>query len=161
MFARYNVDNAYIDNPTDALGSRNVIPHPYERGRADPAHLLSANRQRDEIRSESRQLPRLDLMGHPLTSARPFDGRERDSLDTEVGTTFFLYRNSPWCVPPYLKAASISAASVSTIPGNTITTSSISYDTATFIHNAAASATYLQARESPATAALLPGLRAG
>src|SRR6202163_2711606 len=27
MFARYNVDNAYIDNPTDALGSHNVIPH--------------------------------------------------------------------------------------------------------------------------------------
>src|SRR5579871_618153 len=27
MFARYNIDNAYIDNPTDALGSHNVVPH--------------------------------------------------------------------------------------------------------------------------------------
>ena len=26
-YARYNIDNAYIDNPTDALGTRNVIPH--------------------------------------------------------------------------------------------------------------------------------------
>ena len=27
MFVRYNIDNAYIDNPTDALGGHNVIPH--------------------------------------------------------------------------------------------------------------------------------------
>ena len=27
MFFRYNIDNAYIDNPTDALGDHNVIPH--------------------------------------------------------------------------------------------------------------------------------------
>jgi hypothetical protein len=27
LYARYNVDHAYIDNPTDALGTHNVIPH--------------------------------------------------------------------------------------------------------------------------------------
>src|SRR5262249_32030217 len=27
MYVRYNIDNAYIDTPTDALGDRNVIPH--------------------------------------------------------------------------------------------------------------------------------------
>src|SRR5215813_10672908 len=27
MYARYNIDDAFIDNPTDALGSHNVIPH--------------------------------------------------------------------------------------------------------------------------------------
>src|SRR5215471_4818254 len=27
LYARYNIDNAYIDNPTDALGSHNVVPH--------------------------------------------------------------------------------------------------------------------------------------
>src|ERR1019366_1210366 len=27
VFFRYNVDNAYIDQPQDALGTRNVIPH--------------------------------------------------------------------------------------------------------------------------------------
>src|SRR5215831_7433129 len=27
VFFRYNVDNAYIDDPTDALGGHNVIPH--------------------------------------------------------------------------------------------------------------------------------------
>ena len=26
-YVRYNIDNAYIDNPTDALGTHNVIPH--------------------------------------------------------------------------------------------------------------------------------------
>ena len=26
-YARYNIDNAYIDNPQDALGTHNVIPH--------------------------------------------------------------------------------------------------------------------------------------
>src|SRR5262249_21535588 len=26
-YVRYNVDNAYIDDPTDALGSHNVVPH--------------------------------------------------------------------------------------------------------------------------------------
>src|SRR5499427_2910258 len=27
MYARYNIDDAYIDNPTDAFGSHNVTPH--------------------------------------------------------------------------------------------------------------------------------------
>src|SRR5262249_36418846 len=27
LYARYNTDNVYIDNPTDALGSHNVVPH--------------------------------------------------------------------------------------------------------------------------------------
>src|SRR5262244_3797137 len=27
MYVRYNIDDAFIDNPTDALGSHNVIPH--------------------------------------------------------------------------------------------------------------------------------------
>ena len=27
FYARYNIDNAYIDKPSDALGSRNVVPH--------------------------------------------------------------------------------------------------------------------------------------
>jgi hypothetical protein len=27
MYARYNIDDVYIDNPTDALGSHNVVPH--------------------------------------------------------------------------------------------------------------------------------------
>src|SRR5207245_1303339 len=26
-FVRYNVDNAYLYNPVDALGDRNVVPH--------------------------------------------------------------------------------------------------------------------------------------
>ncbi len=27
VYVRYNVDNAYIDDPTDALGGHNVVPH--------------------------------------------------------------------------------------------------------------------------------------
>src|SRR5664279_2692379 len=27
LYTRYNIDDVYIDNPTDALGSHNVVPH--------------------------------------------------------------------------------------------------------------------------------------
>ena len=27
LYARYNIDDVYIDNPTDAMGSHNVVPH--------------------------------------------------------------------------------------------------------------------------------------
>ena len=41
-YFRYNVDNAYIDNPSDALGRpRRGGPHPHQCRSAIPAHLLS------------------------------------------------------------------------------------------------------------------------
>ena len=41
-FVRYNVDNAYIDTPTDALGDHNVIPHiPTNVVLQLPAHLFT------------------------------------------------------------------------------------------------------------------------
>ena len=42
MYLRYNIDNAYIDNPQDALGTHNVIPaRPAEPRPVVPAHLLA------------------------------------------------------------------------------------------------------------------------
>ena len=61
-YARYNIDDVYIDNPTDALGSHNVVPHrPTNCGSCVPAHLLAVHHQRSEVRRKSRQLPQLGL----------------------------------------------------------------------------------------------------
>ena len=47
-YARYNIDNVYIDNPTDALGAHNVIPHrPHQLRSRFPAHLFAVHHQRD------------------------------------------------------------------------------------------------------------------
>jgi hypothetical protein len=42
MYARYNVDHAYIDNPTDALGTHNVIPHVPTNVVLQLQHMFSA-----------------------------------------------------------------------------------------------------------------------
>src|SRR4029077_17730296 len=41
MYARYNTDNVYIDNPTDALGSHNVVPHVPTNGVLAFQHIFS------------------------------------------------------------------------------------------------------------------------
>src|ERR1039457_5182964 len=41
LYARYNIDDVYIDNPTDALGSHNVVPHVPSNGVLAFQHLFT------------------------------------------------------------------------------------------------------------------------
>jgi len=89
MFARYNVDNAYIDNPTDALGSRNVIPHIPSNVVLQIQHIFSPR----TVTETKFGLNRADYHNwnygtSPLdVSPGPFDSVSGNSLDTDVGTT--------------------------------------------------------------------------
>ena len=62
-YVRYNIDNAYIDNPSDALGDHNVIPHiPHESACCSfsgSSHPRLINES--QVRDESRELPQLQL----------------------------------------------------------------------------------------------------
>jgi hypothetical protein len=148
MFARYNVDNAYIDNPTDALGSHNVVPHIPTNVVLQIQHIFSP-----QIVNETKfGLNRANYHAwnygtSPLdVSPGPFDGVSGNSLDTEVGTTFSYIDNLTLVRGRHTIKTGVDIRRIRlNNSGNTITTSSISYDTADdFIHNAAASATYLQ-----------------
>ena len=50
MYARYNIDNAYIDNPTDALGSHNVVPARSHQRRARNTSTSSRPRTINEAK---------------------------------------------------------------------------------------------------------------
>jgi hypothetical protein len=148
MFARYNIDDAYIDNPTDALGSHNVIPHV-------PSNLVLQYQRVFSpvtINEVKFGLNRANYHNYgygtaPVSVSVPgFDGVSDTSLDTEVGTTFSYIDNLTMVRGRHtLKfGAEIRRIRLNN-SGNTLTTSSISYATNDdFINNKADSATYLQ-----------------
>ncbi len=150
MFARYNTDNVYIDNPTDALGSHNVVPHVPTNAVLSFQHLFSPT----VINETKIGINRADYhnWGYgtaPLSvsvSSASFDGLSGTSLDTEVGTTFSYIDNLTLVRGrhTFKFGANIMRVRLNN-SGNTLTTSSLSYaSTDDFINNKASSATYLQ-----------------
>ena len=148
LFARYNIDNAYIDNPADALGDHNVIPHIPSNFVLQYQHIFSPttinevkfgmNRanyhnwgygtapvavEPGDLRRRQRHLARYRSRHDVLLHRQPDLVRGRHTLKFGVDIRRIRLNNS----------------------GNTLTTSSISYATNDdFINNAADSATYLQ-----------------
>lgn len=90
-YIRYNIDKAYLDSPTDALGSRNVIPHTPQNLVLQFQHIFSPS-----LVNESKfGLNRADYHNYshgtsPISvdTGGLFDTITDNTLDEEVGTTF-------------------------------------------------------------------------
>jgi hypothetical protein len=148
MFFRYNIDNAYIDSPTDALGGHNVVPHIPTNVVLQYQRILSPS----TINEVKFGLNRANYHNYgygtsPVAVSVPgFDGVSDTSLDTEVGNTFSYIDNLTMVRGRHtLKfGAEIRRIQLNN-SGNTLTTSSVTYATSDdFINNMADSATYLQ-----------------
>jgi outer membrane receptor protein involved in Fe transport len=150
FYARYNIDDAYIDNPTDALGSRNVIPHRPTNWVLSYLHIFSPTL----VNEAKFGVNRADYHNWGYGTApvsvsvgsASFDSLSSTSLDTEVGTTFSWIDNLTLVHGRHtLKfGANIMRVRLNN-SGNTLTTASVSYaSTDDFINNRASSASYLQ-----------------
>jgi hypothetical protein len=147
-FFRYNVDNAYIDNPVDALGDHNVIPHIPTNVVLQYQRIISPRTVNEAKFGINRANYHNFGYGTSPVAVSPgtFDGLSDTSLDTEVGTSFSWIDNLTLVRGRHtLKfGAEIRRIRLNN-SGNTLTTSSITYATNDdFINNVADSATYLQ-----------------
>jgi hypothetical protein len=94
-FVRYNIDNAYIDNPNDALGSHNVIPHVPQNLVLQFQHIFSPTTINETRFGLNRaNYHNWNYGTAPLNvSTSAFDGLSDNTLDAEVGTTFSYIDN--------------------------------------------------------------------
>jgi len=147
-FVRYNIDNAYIDNPADALGDHNVVPHVPQNLVLEYQRTLSPRTVNEVKFGLNRANYHNWGYGTAPLSVSPgtFDGLSGTSLDTEVGTTFSCIDNVSMVRGRHTLKFGVDVRRIwLNNSGNTLTTSSISYTTnSDFINNSAASATYLQ-----------------
>jgi hypothetical protein len=148
MYARYNVDNAFIDNPSDALGTHEVIPHIPTNVVLQLQHIFSPTTVNEWKFGFNRANFHDFVLGTaPLSvSPGPFDGASGNSLDTEVGNTFSYIDNLTMLRGRHTLKTGLDIRRIQlNNSGNTITTSSIDFPSADdFIHNRADSATLLQ-----------------
>jgi hypothetical protein len=146
-YVRYNIDNAYIDNPTDALGDHNVVPHVPQNVVLQVQHIFSPR----TVNEAKFGLNRANYhnWGYgtaPLSvSPGPFDALNGTSLDTEVGTTFSYIDNLTLNRGRHTLKFGFEIRRIRlNNSGNTLTTSSITYaNEQDFVNNSADSATYL------------------
>ena len=94
-YVRYNIDNAYIDNPQDALGTRNVIPHIPQNLALQFQHIFSPTTVNETKFGLNRADYRNWTYGtSPVSVSSPnFDGLSSNTLDEEIGTTFSYIDN--------------------------------------------------------------------
>ncbi len=147
-YARYNIDDAYIDSPTDALGSHNVVPHRPTNIVLQLQHIFSPTTFNETKFGLNRANYHNWSYGtSPVSLSVPgFDGVSGTSLDTEVGTTFSYINDLTLVRGRHTLKAGVDIRRIRlNNSGNTLTTQSITYNTTDdFINNTAASATYLQ-----------------
>jgi hypothetical protein len=150
LYARYNIDDVYIDNPTDALGSHNVVPHRPTNAVLAFQHIFSPamiNEAKFGVNRANYHNWSYGIAPVAVSvSSASFSGLTSDSLDTEVGTTFSYIDNLTVNKGRHtLKfGANVMRVRLNN-SGNTLTTQSLSYaSTADFINNKASSASYLQ-----------------
>jgi hypothetical protein len=147
-FFRYNVDNAYIDKPTDALGGHNVVPHIPTNVVLQYQRIISPQTVNEAKFGINRANYHNFGYGTSPVAVSPgtFDGVSDTSLDTEVGTSFSWIDNVTLARGRHTFKFGVEVRRIRlNNSGNTLTTSAISYATNDdFIHNIADSATYLQ-----------------
>ena len=147
-YVRYNIDDAYIDNPTDALGSHNVIPHIPTNVVLQYQHIFSPTMVNEVKFGLNRaNYHNWGYGTSPVAVSVPgFDGVSDTSLDTEVGTTFSYIDNLSLTRGRHNLKFGVDVRRIRlNNSGNTLTTSSITYATnQDFIDNVASSASYLQ-----------------
>jgi hypothetical protein len=147
-FFRYNVDNAYIDSPTDALGGHNVVPHIPTNVVLQYQRIISPQTVNEAKFGINRANYHNFGYGTSPVAVSPgtFDGVSDTSLDTEVGTSFSWIDNVTLARGRHTFKFGVEVRRIRlNNSDNTLTTSSISYaSNDDFIHNIADSATYLQ-----------------
>ena len=147
MYARYNIDNAYIDTPLDALGDHNVIPHIPTNFVLQYLHIFSPTTT-DEAKFGINRA-NYHNWGYGTSpaslSVSPFDGVSSTSLDTEVGTTFNYINNLSIVRGRHTFKTGVEIRRIRlNNSGNTLTTQSISFASANdFVNNVGSSASYL------------------
>jgi hypothetical protein len=147
-YVRYNIDNAYIDNPSDALGTRNVIPHVPQNLVLQFQHIFSPTLI-DEVKFG---LNRANYHNwtygtSPISmTTESFDGLSDNTLDSEIGTTFSYIDNLTWARGRNTFKFGVDIRRIRlNNSGNTITDSSIDFATLDdFIHNRADDITVLE-----------------
>ena len=147
-FVRYNIDNAYIDNPNDALGSHNVIPIIPQNLVLQFQHLFSPR----TINETKFGLNRVDYHNwnygtSPITvSTSNFDTLSDNTLDAEVGNTFSYIDNLTMIRGRHAFKIGVDIRRIRlNNSGNAIRDSSVDYQTLDdFIHNVADSASVLE-----------------
>jgi outer membrane receptor protein involved in Fe transport len=148
MYARYNIDDAFIDNPTDAFGSHNVTPHVPTNVVLQLQHSFSPSTINEwKFGFNRANFHAFSIGTAPLdVSIDGFDDVTGTSLDTEVGNTFSFIDNLNMIRGRHTFKAGVDIRRIQlNNSGNTLTTSSINYpSTDDFIDNKADKATYLQ-----------------
>jgi hypothetical protein len=150
FFARYNIDNVYIDNPTDALGSHNVVPHVPSNTVIAFQHIFSPtviNEAKFGVNRSNYHNWSYGIAPVSVSvSSANFNGVTNTSLDTEVGTTFSWIDNLTVVRGRHNLKFGVNVMRVRlNNSGNTLTTASLSYASPDdFVNNKASSATYLQ-----------------
>ncbi len=90
-YVRYNIDKAYLDTPTDALGTRNVIPHTPQNLVLQFQHIFSPTLLNESKFGFNRANYRNYSYGTSPISVDTggiFDTITDNTLDEEVGNTF-------------------------------------------------------------------------
>ena len=148
MFVRYNVDDAYIDKPADALGGHNVVPHRPTNVVLQYQRIFSPTTINEAKFGVNRaNYHNYDYGTSPIAAdVGTFDSVSDTALDTEVGTTFSWIDNLTMIRGRHTLKFGVDVRRIRlNNSGNTLTTSSIAYATnEDFINNVADSAEYLE-----------------
>ena len=148
-FFRYNVDDAYIDQPQDALGTRNVIPHIPSNVVLQWQRIVSpttVNEVKFGLNRANYHNYTYGTSPIALDMGGIFDGVSDTSLDTEVGTSFSYIDTLSVIRGRHTLKFGVDIRRIRlNNSGNTLTTSTIAYAGINeLINNQADSATYLQ-----------------
>jgi len=94
-YVRYNIDNAYIDNPQDAIGTRNVIPHIPQNLVLQFQHVFSPTMINETRFGFNRANYHNWTYGtSPIAvSTAQWDSSSANTLDSEIGNTFSYIDN--------------------------------------------------------------------
>jgi hypothetical protein len=148
-FVRYNIDDAYIDNPTDALGDHNVVPHVPTNVVLQYQRVISPttiNEVKFGLNRANYHNWGYGTSPVALTVGSTFDGSSDTSLDTEVGTSFSYIDNLTLIRGRHTLKIGVDFRRIRlNNSGNTLTTSTVDFASVSdFINNHADKATYLQ-----------------
>jgi hypothetical protein len=147
-YFRYNIDNAYIDNPQDALGDHNVIPHVPTNIVLQFQRIISPSMINEVKVGMNRANYHNWTYGTVPVAVSPgdFDGLSDTALDTEVGTSISGIDNLTEVLGRHTLKFGVEVRRIRlNNSGNTLTTSSLEFaNNEDFINNVADKATYNQ-----------------
>ena len=138
-YVRYNIDNALLNSPQDALGTTNIIPVVPQNLVLQVQHIFTPSLVNEAKFGLNRVSYRNTIVGtSPVgVSTSDFDPLNANSVDVEVGTTFSYIDNLTKVLGRHTLKAGVEVRRIRlNNAGNSIRTSSISFsDRNQFINN--------------------------